>query len=319
MNHRFRNITMSFALPLLFLSAAGAHADTQKRSFEVSSGGRLKIDTDLGSINVRSHGKNVVEVEVATSGSGADRFSVDFDQQGDQVMVRGNYTKGATSFFGWGNNPRVKFVVMVPERFDVDLETSGGSVAVDDLEGDVRIDTSGGSIDLGKIRGPVRANTSGGSIALESSTSNAELETSGGSIKVGDVDGFVKADTSGGSIHIARSRGEVDADTSGGSIRVDEVMGAIRAETSGGSVKAYISQQPQADCRLSTSGGGVTVYLADGLSVDLDAHSSGGRVSSEFEVDASRRTKDSLVGTLGGGGPELYLRSSGGGVDVRRH
>lgn len=67
-----------------------------------------------------------------------------------------------------------------------------------------------------------------------------------------------------------------------------------------------------------TSGGGITVYLADGIGVDLDASSSGGRVDSDFAVDAETKTKSTLVGRINGGGPQLHLRNSGGGVQIER-
>lgn len=316
MKTKFRTLSLSVATAVFLITAHGATADSRRRSFEVRAGGQLNLDSELGSIEVRAKAQDRVEIEVTTTGSGADHFSVDFDQEGNEINVRGEYE--GSSLFGWLKKPRVKFIVTVPERFDVDLETAGGSISVDDLEGEVRVGTSGGSLALGNIRGPVWGGTSGGSIVLKGSTGDAELETSGGSISIGEVDGSIHADTSGGSIHISHARGEVDAETSGGSIHVDEVMGAIRANTSGGSINAYISEQPQGDCRLSTSGGRVTVYLADGITVDLDAASSGGRVSSDFEVAARRRSKEALAGKIGGGGPELYLRSSGGGVQVRR-
>jgi hypothetical protein len=99
---------------------------------------------------------------------------------------------------------------------------------------------------------------------------------------------------------------------------VREVRGAIDASTSGGTVRAYLSEQPAANCRLSSSGGSVEVFLAEGLALDLDAQASGGRVSSELPVAVSGTlSRDRLHGSLNGGGPELELRSSGGGVRIR--
>jgi hypothetical protein len=209
--------------------------------------------------------------------------------------------------------------VDLPRRFDADVTTSGGAVAVEDLDGRVDARTSGGSISLAAISGPVMASTSGGSIRLRSSGGNADLRTSGGSIVIGDVEGTVNARTSGGSITIDRAAGPVVANTSGGSIEIEEVHGAIDAETSGGSVRAYLSEPPRADSSLRTSGGGITVVLADGIGVNLDARGSG-RVTSEFAVadgDADR-DDDELVGTINGGGPMLKLRTAGGGIRVLR-
>lgn len=318
MNKTFQRMRFCWilsALAMFALLAAPALATSESKTFDVDSGSRLKIDSDVGTISVSTHSTDRVEATVTWSGSNAEDFTVDFSQSGDEILIDGDFEG---SSWGWNSRPKVRFAVTVPERFNVDLQTSGGSISVDDLEGDVKARTSGGSLSFGNIEGPVHGRTSGGSISLEGCKGTADIHTSGGSIQIGDVDGEVNAKTSGGSIRIARARGSVDAKTSGGSIKVEEVMGAIQATTSGGSVTAYISEQPQDDCRLSTSGGSVTAYLADGVALDIEAKSSGGKVTSDFEVDSARVTRTSLSGKINGGGPELYMRSSGGGVRVKR-
>lgn len=311
-----KHFALLFCLTLV-LAATAAEARTERHSFDVRPGGTLELDTDRGRIEVTTDSGSKVRCEVRIEGSQSERFSVDFGQQGDRVMVEGDYD--GKSLWGWGgNHPKVEFLITVPRRFNLDLRTSGGSIKVADLDGDVTAKTSGGSLRLGNIRGTVVGKTSGGSIELEGSEGDAEISTSGGSIRIGDVDGRVLASTSGGSIHIDQARGNVEAETSGGSIRVDEVQGDIRASTSGGSVTAYISKQPTGDCRLTTSGGRVQVYLASGIGVDLDARASGGKVRSDFEVRGGRASKTSLSGEIDGGGPQLYLRSSGGGVSIER-
>lgn len=300
---------------LLALGTAPAGAETVRESFTVGEGGTLIVDTDLGSVEVRTQGSDRVEVVVSITGSNVDDFDVVTAQDGDDVRIRGEYERSG-SLFG-GRNPRVHFEITVPERYNVDLGTAGGSITVDDLGGQARAKTSGGSLTFGAIRGPVWGRTSGGSITLASSSGEADVRTSGGSIRIGEVEGETVAHTSGGSIEIDRARGRVDAETSGGSIRVHEVLGPIRASTSGGGVTAYISEQPRADCRLTTSGGGITVYLADDVAVDLDASGSQ-KPRCDFELDDAVKTRTSLKGKINGGGPELFLRTSGGGVRVAR-
>ena len=113
--------------------------------------------------------------------------------------------------------------------------------------------------------------------------------------------------------------GDLYAHTSGGSITIDEAAGTIDAETSGGSIHARMSQQPRADSRLSTSGGSIILSVAGGVGVDLDAHTSGGDVESDIPITVLGRQSDSeLSGKINGGGPRLVLRSSGGGIHVKR-
>jgi DUF4097 and DUF4098 domain-containing protein YvlB len=301
------------------LLAGAAVADTIQRGFDVAPGGELHIDSDRGAIEVHTGSDDRVEVEVLRKGDDAMKLDVEFEQRGNDVIVHGIYPKSNGGFrFNWGRGQEIRFRVTVPSRYDVDLKTAGGSIGVDDLEGTVRAETSGGSLSFGRVHGPVWGRTSGGSISLVGGVGDADIRTSGGSIEIGDVDGDVVAETSGGSIEIDRSQGTVHADTSGGGIRVNEVMGTIVAHTSGGSVYASITRQPLADCRLTTSGGGVTVDLGPYVAVELDAASSGGRVTTDLAVDDAVKTRNSLRGSINGGGPSLYLRTSGGGVRIGR-
>lgn len=294
-----------------------------EKVFEVSPGGLLNIRAEKASIEVESGGSGQVVLEIEARGWGRDdlerEFDIRFGQSGNEVTLEIEALRKSKGWFNWGNKG-LKVRALVPMRFDVDLKTSGGSISVDDLEGQVRSETSGGSLSFGRIDGTVWGRTSGGSIRLEQSSGEADVHTSGGSIKLGDVDGTVEAVTSGGSIEIARAQGSVTARTSGGSISIEEAMGDLEARTSGGSITAALGTQPKGDCYLGTSGGNVTVYLARGLGFDLDAKASGGRVTSDMEVTVRGTIgKDALRGRLNQGGPKLTLRTSGGGIRIRQH
>lgn len=332
MNRKIPFITAFIAVFLIFMTAFafGSIEDNIKKSFHVKVGGQLILETDLGSIEIQTWDDNALEVEVirkvkTSSSRKAERilkdFEIDFRQEGNVVYIDGDYERSPWQRF-WdniGRRLRVHFSISVPQNFNVDLKTKGGSISIDDLEGKVRSRTSGGSLRFNHIQGPVWGRTSGGSIKLLSCIGTADVKTSGGSISIGEVEGDLIAHTSGGSIKISRAKGKVDAHTSGGRIQVDEVMGAIKARTSGGSVKAYISSQPESDCQLTTSGGTVTVYMTEDIKVNVNARASGGRVYTEFPVTIQGEiSKRSLKAKINGGGPELYLRTSGGSVYIKK-
>lgn len=325
-HRRFWPLLAAFAV----LLCGSARADIERqveKSFTVSANGWLYIDADMGSIKVSSGPEEKVQITLYQSidvGSEKEAdnllkdLKLDFVQTGSEVRVTSRYDRDR--IFGWNRSRmKLRFVVTVPQRFNVDLKTSGGSVAVAELEGEVIARTSGGSLTFGKITGPVRGKTSGGSIELESCKGEADVSTSGGGITIGAVDGRVLASTSGGSIRITEARGTVKAATSGGSISVKEVLGDIDASTSGGTISATITRQPQGPCRLATSGGSVNVALAADIKADINASTSGGRVASELEMMVSGEIgRSSLQGKLNGGGPELYLRTSGGNINITR-
>ncbi len=320
------------ALLLIFIITTITFADVEfrdKKTFNVKSGGSLVIDSERGSIDVKSWNKEVVEVEIyKKADTFTDReaekiledFEINFEQSGNDVYIKARFRTRSDNFFG-GNGRRltVKYTVFVPQKYNVDLTTAGGSISVDDLAGNVKSHTSGGSLHFGEITGPVTGKTSGGSITLEGCVGDADIKTSGGSITIGLVNGRVDAHTSGGSIRIEQAKGNVIAKTSGGSIEVKEVMGDIDASTSGGSVTASISRQPQGRCSLRTSGGSVNAYIAENIKVNLDASTSGGKVYVDFPITIQGEIKRTqLVTPINGGGPELILRTSGGNVNLKK-
>ena len=289
-------------------------ADVVRRTFDVQEGGTLQVRTDRGSIDVRSGEGNTVQVAVHREGSAADEFEVEMQKQGSDVRIRGSMPD--RSGWGWGSDAEVRYEITVPRRYNLDVQTEGGSVTVGDLTGRVDAKTAGGSLNFSTIQGPVRGQTAGGSIQLERATGDVQFKTAGGSIALGDVDGSVMAKTAGGSISLGRVQGTAEVSTSGGSISVEEVGGTIRAKTSGGSIEAFIARQPQQGSSLKTSAGSITVELAEGVGVELDAETSSGRVVTDFTTDAEEEEQQSLEAAVNGGGPPLVLRTSAGDIRV---
>ena len=313
--------------------ASPAHAETEdtiRKTLPASTATHLKLDADFGSISVQSGTGQTVNMEVFFRGDPPDRaefnrmlhdFRLDVSQQGSEIRVNGIFVHGwepAISFvidnmFSGGSSicrnwqcltysrwlRGIDYRISVPKQFSADLSTSGGPIAVSDLKGDVTAHTSGGSITLNGTQGRVIAHTSGGPIRMT------------------DIGGDVDASTSGGGISIEGASGHVKAHTSGGPINAMEIGGTIDASTSGGGVTASLSGQPKGECRLTSSGGPITVKLPGDSRVTLEASTSGGSVSTDFPVQyAGERHRSELHTVLNGGGPLVYVHTSGGGVRI---
>jgi hypothetical protein len=326
--HRIRTALTAAALGLIAVSAAQASIDnTVHKTFNVTDGGTLTIETDLGDIHV-DPAAGGVKIDVirrarTSSQSKANDLFRDFDlsfaQEGNNVRVIGKYDHPWRWFNLFGNDLDVKFVVTVPPRYNVHLSTSGGDVHVGDLGGEVRAKTSGGDLELGRIAGGVEAHTSGGDVKIAGARSPVTLSTSGGDVSVGDAQSTVSARTSGGDIDVQRVTGMLTAHTSGGSITIGEAHGVIDASTSGGSISARMAQQPGGESTLKTSGGGITLSVAPNVAIDVDAHTSGGDIETDVPVTLLGKQSDStLNGKLNGGGPRVVLRSSGGDIRLRK-
>jgi hypothetical protein len=318
------------SVALLGLVTTRAAEDKITKTLKVAPGGQLVVEADRGSIEVTTADAEsvdiVVERKAAGSQSKAEHVLTDhvvtITQEGNKVRIHAEYTGAKLSgWLGEWRNLQVKFLITVPHKFDADLKTAGGSIAVAGLAGELQANTSGGSLKFDQIAGPVTGRTSGGSVTLTGGKGKADLRSSGGSIHLSEIEGDVNAHTSGGSIHADHLAGKAVVKTSGGSIEISAVKGPIEAGTSGGGITATLSEQPAGPCSFRTSGGGITVILDEKVKADLDARTSGGRVTSDLPVVSvvtGEQKKNKLEGKINGGGPLITAHTSGGGVHIRK-
>lgn len=324
--------------------------ESVRKSAAVSSATHLRLNAEFGSINVQpGTGKNV-DVEVHFRGDPPTRrdfdrmlhdFSLNITQQGSEVGVNATFIHGWEPLLSfifdnmfYSPHPichnwrclvystwleEVEFRITVPRQFDANVSTSGGSIFVGQLKGEVIAHSSGGWLRFDRTEGPVNGSTSGGGITLTGTRGRTVIHTSGGPIRISDTEGDVDASTSGGPIAIDGVSGHVKAHTSGGSIDAQGIAGSIDASTSGGWVTASLRGQPKSECRFYTAGGWITVSLPGDARVNLDASTSGGAVSTDFPVPyTDERHRSELRAPLNGGGPLLYLHTSGGWINVKR-
>lgn len=317
-----------FAFCLIVPIVARAQEERTEKSFSVTPGGWVELRADFGSVDVRSWSQNEVKIEVVKWVESRSRrsaselfkdYEITFDQTSRGVSIVAKMYGGGKRWWRSNDGLQVEFRLTVPQKYNLDLNTSGGSISVDNLTGEARVKTSGGSLSLGRIEGPVDARTSGGSIDLQQTKGRLIAQTSGGGITVGEVDGDVDVETSGGSINVNGATGNLRAHTSGGGISLRRLHGSVDASTSGGSLSAELLEQFEAPCELSTSGGGIVIYLASGIKADIDARTSGGDVESDLPITVQGSIGEGkLQGKLNGGGPLLTLRTSGGDIRLRQ-
>ncbi len=313
------------------MTAQGAEdrVRVHEQTYKVKPGSDLRVRAARGSIRVEgAEGGDEVRMRVeakAVRGSDAkalellDQHEVEFRQVDGTVELETRLPRQQIWSL-WGANLEVEITITVPRECNVDAVTSGGGIDLSRVRGQVDVRTSGGSLRFNGVTGPVKGRTSGGSIKAQSIAGAADLQTSGGSISVEDIrQGPVSLSTSGGSISATAIEGPAVLRTSGGSIRAKNEGRGLEASTSGGSIDVEIVGAPQEPVVLRTSGGGISLTLASTASVMLDATTSGGSVRNDFpEPRTNDKNRNVLRGAIGSGGPEVKLRTSGGGIHIRR-
>jgi DUF4097 and DUF4098 domain-containing protein YvlB len=316
MTSRFLSAALAAAV-LSGLSTGAARAESRlEKNLKLEPGGSFTLKTDVGAVRIRGTSQSGARIVVTSKREDLDDiFRFSFDEGSGSVSVTAQRKHKLSSFFG-SNNYKVVFEVEVPTKTRVDVDTSGGSIVLHSLEGEAKLDTSGGSIEVEDHAADVVAHTSGGSITLSRIRGKAKIDTSGGGIHAREIAGTLDAETSGGSIELDDVKGDIHAHTSGGGIDIREAGGRVDADTSGGSVQAAFARGNARGGTIESSGGGVSVAVdpSVGLSIDASGNSVHADVPVTVHGDISRHH---LQGKLNAGGETLRLRTSGGSVRIK--
>ena len=338
---------MKTYLLLLFIACQGAAVLAQnsgKTPYQTKSLASdvikdVFVKTSGGSIMVSGATGEAARIEVYVNGNNDHEFSKEeiqkrLDEDYDLEVSVSNHEVHALAKrkhevnWDWKKQLSISFRIYVPVDVNTHLETSGGSIHLDNLAGKENFSTSGGSLHLEALAGIIKGETSGGSIEVSNSGDEINLETSGGSIKAMGCHGKIKLETSGGSLHLENLKGTINANTSGGSIHADHVEGDLITGTSGGSVDLT---QMYCSLEASTSGGNMNVEMArmgkylkldvSGGHVDLklpakqgyDLNLSADKINPPTYVSnfTGEWNKDRVNGSLNGGGIPVKVDASG--------
>lgn len=256
---QFKSLITFLSLVVFLTLSAQTFAKQVEETFNVSPGGTLDLRTDAGKLIIKTHNSDTVLLEAEIEGKHSDNFELEYKVSGDDVIITGKLKKRQK--WGWNSNLRATFEITVPESYNLELHTSGGSIDIADLNGNIDAHTSGGSIDVGNVTGKVDLHTSGGSITTEDINGPIDAHTSGGSIRTTFAQQLVEdaeLNTSGGSITaylVSDVKIDINASTSGGRVRSEfEIDGrvkktSVKGEINGGGPKL----------KLHTSGGSISI------------------------------------------------------------
>ncbi|MFC2140042.1 DUF4097 domain-containing protein [Bacteroidota bacterium] len=300
-------LTGSYSTPVYSVAKLGISQKTSPfnympgediaKEFNVESGQTLHIDLETGGeIIIEGWDQNIVNVKAMISGRDADDVEMEFDQNSDGVEIFSDY-RGRNR----NRSCDIRLEIKVPKVFNLDLETSGGEIELDGIEGDIEGATMGGSLDLKNLKGKIDITTMGGSIDVYNCEANGKVKTMGGSIYLEDIIGDIDAETMGGSITQKNVKGNagskgkaLDVSTMGGSIKIDDAPNGAYIKTMGGSIKVKSAGE---FLEIETMGGGIDVDAIDGK---IKAETMGGDIYVTMIGDPAKGERDVSLSSMGG-------------------
>lgn len=128
----------------------------------------------------------------------------------------------------------------------------------------------------------------------------------------------VEVDTVNGKVVIRGLEGAVDADTTNGAIEVDDVRGSVDAGTTNGSIRVALQAvRDGRSMRFSTTNGAIRLSLPRSARVSLDASTTNGGIDlDDLPADVRSQSRRHLRADLNGGGPEIRLTTTNGGIKI---
>ncbi len=319
---------------LLYLNKS-LTADAIKQVEAKTSGGGIEVT------GVNNVSEARIEVYVTENGHHGEYSKAEIQSRVDAdyeltVTASGNkltaIAKPKKNLRNWSNALSFSFSIFVPVACATHLNTSGGGISIANLTGEQHFYTSGGGLEVKGLTGKIDGRTSGGGITVSDCKDDIDLETSGGgieasrcsgqirlntsggSIDLNDLNGNIRATTSGGNVEAEKITGELDTHTSGGNISLTAMTGTLEASTSGGNIDIQINEIGKY-VKLSNSGGNVYLQIPKGKGINLDVH--GDRIKTEGLSNFSgSMEKQSINGTINGGGTPVDIHAGSGGVTL---
>lgn len=226
---------------------------------------------------------------------------------------------------------------------DVVVVKSGfGSLSIENIRaGGLRLTTTNGTIqlvdavvkeavnlssDFGNITwsggkgGDLQAQTKNGRVELSSIeiTGDADLSSDFGDILLSEAraDKF-DINTKNGKISVVKSIGAVDAHSDFGEIDVSVLEPAlVNLSTESGGI-TFEGSLGDGENRLETRFGSVTLRLPQESTFSFDLRTSFGKITSDFELTVSGSPSEKqLQGTVGEGGPFIYVSTENGNITL---
>jgi DUF4097 and DUF4098 domain-containing protein YvlB len=294
------------------LGATGRAAERDVvRSFPVSPGCTLVVDTYRGNITVEESERAEIRVAVHLE-IGADNeaeaehmlrsLQLEFAVERENVSVRVRDPAERGIHFTWRDDHRIEptFRISVPVRCNIDLQTRSGNIVVGSLTGRLAAKAEVGNIFFRRITGSVTAHTETGDVVVSRCSGPVSAEVTSGTVRLGTI---------GGRCDLRDHRGNIEVLTA-------SAGGTMQAEA--GDIAAGFPRELSADATVRTAGGDILIRLDPEASCDLDASSVWGRVRNTVPliITDGGNDKRRLRGRLHEGGPKVTLHANGGNVRI---
>ena len=250
-------------------------------SLDARPGQRLELDLETGAtVTIRGWDEPRVQLLGTLESDDLPATRATMERDADGVRVRSWTTTSRRN-----HSSSHRFELHVPRRFDVHLDSSGGDLTIEGVEGTFRGVTGGGDLTLSDLRGEAELTTGGGTIRVSDSHLDGKVTTGGGMVTLSRVSGGLRGSSGSGPVMYAEPSAEggpsgdidrVRVLRSGNRIEHEDPVadgtGRLHVERAGGDID--LAEAP-AGAVVDTGGGDIVVGRAGG---SVEASTGGGNI-----------------------------------------
>ena len=266
---------------------------TIERDLPATPGEQLHLDLLTGAeVEVQGWDEPRVTVRGRLASNDTRDTHVTIERTSGGVRVRAIYDGHQRSY-----SSSHEFVIRVPRRYDVYLQSAGGGVKIVNVDGNFRGVTGGGPLVLQHVKGQAHLSTGGGDIEVSDSDLGGSVNTGGGMVKISRVSGGLRGNSGSGPV--------IYADRAGASDRSDFSGRSDPSEPTG----------DLTNLRSDESDDHVAIARGDTRGM-LHIDKAGGDVDLDEAPDGARITTGGGDIHLGRAGGNVSARTGGGDIDI---
>ena len=231
------------------LAATGLYGDDWAKSFVTAGVPDLRVETNDGSVTVRTGGDGKVSARVFTTGwkIAPGEVEVREFQSGGRVELVVKCPRVRFGFTGMNRSIRVE--VDVPRRTNADIHTGDGAISIRGVSGELRLRTGDGQIEGDALDGSLKADTGDGHVRVRGRLDNLTIHTGDGGVEADVLPGSKMAmgwriETGDGAVTVRLPRdfgAELDVHTGDGHVSVDFPLTASFSEKRDHEVRGRIN------------------------------------------------------------------------------
>lgn len=129
--------------------------------------------------------------------------------------------------------------------------------------------------------------------------------------------GRVNFSTINGGVELRGVSGDIKAETTNGGVTARGIAGSIDASSTNGGVDVDITQLGEGGVRLECTNGGIKLRLPSDTKASISASiTNGGIDTTGLNLETTESSRRRLEGRLNGGGPQIRIEGTNGGIQI---